>query len=77
MNFSGVKVFNAIAVGEQEASLFNQFLAAHDFAPGSRRGFTLDLRKFARWFSAANKEPFHVARPTRSHSTWRGSRRGT
>lgn len=64
MKNSGVNVFDGIPVGEQEASLFNQFLAAHDFAPGSRRGFTLDLRKFARWFSTANKEPFRIARVT-------------
>lgn len=64
MKNTGENVFDGIPVGEQEASLFNQFLAAHDFAPGSRRGFTLDLRKFARWFSAANKEPLRVARVT-------------
>lgn len=64
MKFSGENVFDGIPVGEQEPSLFNQFLAAHDFAPGSRRGFTLDVRKFARWFSTANKEPFRVGRVT-------------
>lgn len=64
MKNSGVKVFDGIPVGPDEASLFNQFLAAHDFAPGSRRGFALDLRKFARWFAAANKEAFRLARVT-------------
>jgi len=64
MKYSGENVFAGIPVAEQEASLFNQFLAAHDFAPGSRRGFVLDLRKFARWFSTANKERFTVGRVT-------------
>lgn len=64
MKNSGVNVFHGIPVGEQEPSLFNQFLTAHDFAPGSRRGFTLDARKFARWFATWNKERFTVGRVT-------------
>ena len=51
MNNSGENVFDGIPVGPDEASFLNQFLDAHDFAKGSRRGFVLDLRKFARWFS--------------------------
>ena len=41
-----------------------EFLAAHDFAPPTRKALRSDLRKFARWFSAANKEPFKVERVT-------------
>jgi len=64
MKFSGVNVFQLISVGPDEASLFNKFLDGHDFAPGTRRGFILDLRKFAKWFAQANREPFKVARVT-------------
>lgn len=64
MKFSAENVFDGIPVGPDEASLFNQFLAAHDFASGTRRGFVLDLRKFASWFSTANKEPLKIGRVT-------------
>lgn len=64
MNNSGENVFEGIPVGPEEASLFNRFLDAHDFASGSRRGFVLDLRKFAKWFTGANHEPFVVGRVT-------------
>jgi len=61
---SAENVFGGIPVGTEEASLFTSFLDAHDFAPGSRKGFGLDVRCFARWFADANKEPFRVARAT-------------
>ena len=64
MNYSGENVFTGIPVGPDEASLLNQFLDAHDFAKGTQRGFVLDLRKFAKWFSNAIKEPSRVARVT-------------
>jgi integrase/recombinase XerC len=61
---SAEKVFDGIPVGLEEASLFSRYLDAHDFTPGSRKGFCLDVRSFARWFSQANKEPFRVGRVT-------------
>jgi site-specific recombinase XerD len=61
---SGESVFAGIPAGKGEAALFDGFLAAHDFAPGSRKGFRLDVRKFARWFAEANKEKFSVERIT-------------
>jgi integrase/recombinase XerC len=61
---SAEKVFDGIPVGQEEASLFAAYLDAHDFAPGSRKGFRLDVRSFARWFAKANKEPFRVGRVT-------------
>jgi len=57
-------VFDGIPVGPEEPSLFVAFLDGHDFAPGSRKGFRIDVRKFARWFAAANREPFRVGRVT-------------
>ena len=64
MKNSGDNVFDGIPVGQDEARLFNQFLAAHDLAANSRKAITQDVRKFARWFASANKEPFQVGRVT-------------
>jgi site-specific recombinase XerD len=60
----GDNVFKGIPVGKEEAVLFAAFLDAHDFAPNSRRAFIQDVRKFALWFSSANKERFVVGRVT-------------
>ena len=64
MKYSGENVFGDIRVGQAECVLLNTFLDAHDFADGSRRGFILDVRKFARWFTDANGERFEVGRVT-------------
>jgi integrase/recombinase XerC len=61
---SGDNVFRDIPVGEGEASLFAQFLEAHDLSPNTRRAFAQDVRKFSRWFTTANREPFTVKRVT-------------
>jgi integrase/recombinase XerC len=61
---SGDSVFNGIPVGSDEASLFGQYIAAHDLAANSRKAITQDVRKFARWFASANKEPFKIKRVT-------------
>ena len=60
----GDNVFQGIPVGEREPSLFAGFLAAHDFAVPTRKALRSDLRKFARWFSTANKELFRIERVT-------------
>ena len=57
-------VFQGIPVGAEQAGLVDAFLKGHDFALGTRRGIVLDLRKLARWFTEANKEPFRVSRVT-------------
>jgi integrase/recombinase XerC len=61
---SGDNVFEGIPVGKEEAAHFTAFLAAHDFSANSRRAFTQDMRKFAAWFSNANRERFVVGRVT-------------
>ena len=61
---SGDKVFKSIPVGEEESALFAAFLAGHDFSANTRRAFTQDMRKFAVWFSSANKERFVIGRVT-------------
>ena len=64
MKNSGDNVFEGIPVGPNEACLFNQFLAGHDFSPNSRKAVAQDVRKFARWFVHANHEPLQLGRVT-------------
>lgn len=59
-----VKLFDSIPVGQAEPGLVARFLDAHDFAPGTRWGIVIDLRKLAKWFTESNKEPFVVGRVT-------------
>lgn len=61
---SNDSVFSNIPVGPDESALFTQFLSNHDFAEDTQRAFTQDIRKFARWFSESNREPFVVGRVT-------------
>jgi site-specific recombinase XerD len=61
---SGDNVLDGIPVAKGEASLFSQYLAGHDFAAETRRAVAQDVRKFAGWFTAANKEPFRAGRVT-------------
>ena len=64
MKNCGDNVFDAIPVGGNEAALFGDFLAAHDLADHSRRAFTHDIKKFAKWFTTANCERFTIGRIT-------------
>ena len=64
MKNSGDNVFGSIPVGKDEPGLLGQFLSEHDFAPNTRKAMIRDMRKFARWFSAANHEPFMITRVT-------------
>jgi integrase/recombinase XerC len=61
---SGDNVLQGIPSANGEASLVEGFLRGHDFAAHTRRVFASDLRKFARWFTVANKEPFAIGRVT-------------
>ena len=64
MKNSADSVFGNIHVGADEERLWSEFLDAHDFAASTRRAFGLDIRKFAKWFSTANREPFVINRVT-------------
>lgn len=64
MKNSGDNVFGSIPVGKSEPSLLAQFLSEHDFAANTRKAVVQDIKKFARWFSTANHEPFVVGRVT-------------
>jgi integrase/recombinase XerC len=61
---SAEKHFDGIPVGEHEDHLLEEYLNSNDYAPGSRRGYVFDLRKFAKWFAMANGERFVVSRVT-------------
>lgn len=61
---SADKVFEGVPVAPGEADLFGSFLAAHDFAPPTVKAFSLDMRKFANWFTESNREPFSTKRVT-------------
>jgi integrase/recombinase XerC len=57
-------VFEGVPLAAGEADLARTFLNAHDFAVGTSRAFVNDMRKFVRWFTESNKEPFAVKRIT-------------
>ncbi len=61
---SADNVFGNIRIGREEASLFAAFLSDHDFSDNTQRAMIQDVRKLARWFVEANKEPFVVGRVT-------------
>lgn len=61
---SADNVFAPISVGKDEARLFADYLDSSDFSANSRRAVVNDLKKFARWFVTANREPLTFARVT-------------
>ena len=61
---SGDNVFEGLSVGPEENGLVSTYLASHDLATNTCQAIRNDLRKFADWFSQANREPFAVKRIT-------------
>ncbi|QGJ68641.1 Integrase [Planctomycetales bacterium 10988] len=57
-------VFDDIPVGKDEARLFGEYLGSSDLSANSQRAIVNDMRKFARWFVDANREPLSFARVT-------------
>lgn len=57
-------VFGSTPVDPEAASLVGEYLITSDFSANTRRAVINDLRKFAKWFVATNKEPLKVARVT-------------
>jgi site-specific recombinase XerD len=57
-------VFRGLLVGEKEANSVGDLFAQHDFSPNTRKAIVNDLRKFARWFTESNREPFILTRVT-------------
>jgi len=64
MKNTGDSVFDGVPAGDQEAALFDRFLSDNDFSANTRRAFSTDLGKFARWFVQSNQEPFQISRVT-------------
>lgn len=64
MKNSADNVFDGLPVGEGVAALWDQFLEANDFSANTRRAFANDIKKFAAWFTTANREFFTVKRVT-------------
>lgn len=60
----GDNVFERVPCGKEEPSLCEQFITEHDFSPSTREAYSKDVRKFAAWFTEANREPFVVGRVT-------------
>ena len=61
---SGDNVFADIPVGKDETRLFDEYLDSTDLSTNSQRAVVNDLRKFARWFVDANREPLNFVRVT-------------
>lgn len=64
MKNSRDNLFEDVPVGTEESSRLVKFLDEHDLAAASRKAVQSDLRKFAGWFAAANKELFALDRVT-------------
>ena len=57
-------VFQDIPVSKDEGVYFRQFLDSKDFSDHSIKAMIFDVRKFALFFTEANKEPFDSTRIT-------------
>lgn len=64
MQNSGDNVFQDVPVGPEQACLVDAYIAGHDFSIHTQKAIRSDVHKFARWFTAANREPFSFARVT-------------
>jgi len=62
-------VLRGIPAEPNEGSLLARFLSGQDLSPHTVRAMTFDLRKFASWFVAANREPFSTGRITTADIT--------
>lgn len=61
----GDKVFDpTLSVDPDEHSNYCRFLVDNDFQSDTRKAHINDMRKFIRWFSNANREPFSSSRVT-------------
>lgn len=69
-------VFAPILVGSDVPRLFGEYLQSSDMSANTRRAVINDLRKFALWFTEANREPLTFSRvTTRDMSDFRDSLR--
>ncbi len=57
-------VFKDISTRPKQAVLFDEFIKMLDISDSTVNALTLDIRKFAKWFTSANQEPWDVERVT-------------
>jgi len=57
-------VFKSILSKPKQEELFSDFLGEQDISPNTVEALILDIRKFAKWFSTANQEPWDIERVT-------------
>lgn len=57
-------VFKGILVRPNQEELFREFTQTLDVSSHTTEALVLDVRKFAKWFVSANKEPWDVERVT-------------
>jgi integrase/recombinase XerC len=57
-------VFKGISTRPKQENIFSEFLADQDISPHTRQALIMDIRKFAKWFTTSNSEPWDVGRVT-------------
>jgi len=57
-------VFRNITIRPEQDVLFTKFLREQDMSHHTSEALIMDIRKFAKWFSTANSEPWDVGRVT-------------
>lgn len=57
-------VFKGISTRPKQEEIFSEFLGEQDISPHSVQALIMDIRKFAKWFSTANSEPWDIERVT-------------
>ena len=57
-------VFQGISTRPKQGDIFSDFLKLQDVSLHTIQALIMDIRKFAKWFTSANSEPWDVARVT-------------
>jgi len=57
-------VFRGLSIRPKQDVLFSDFLREQDISSHTAQALIMDVRKFAKWFTAANAEPWDVSRVT-------------
>ncbi len=57
-------VFSGIPAKPKQEDFFSEFLNEQDISANTVNALILDIRKFAKWFTTANQEPWDIERVT-------------
>ena len=57
-------VFSGLNSRPDQGKIFSDFLCEQDISLHTVNALTIDIRKFANWFTAANREPWDIERVT-------------